>query len=59
MKFLRTSAAQATIANGSSVVVWDRSNYFNEASRPLHSKNTYADVKFRENILTGLVEKRL
>ena len=34
----------------SSVVVWDR-----EASRQLQDTNMFEDVKFNENILTGLV----
>ena len=42
---------------GSSVVVWDRDNYLQEASRQLRDTNIYEDVKVNENVLTGLVEK--
>ena len=45
------------VANkGSSVVVWDKDDYLQEASRQLQDTNIYKDVKFNENILTGLVE---
>ena len=42
---------------GSSVVVWDSDDYLQEASRQLWDTNIYKDVKFNENILTGLVER--
>ena len=42
---------------GSSVVVWDRDDYLQEASRQLRDTNMYEDFKFNENILTGLVER--
>ena len=42
---------------GSSVVIWDRDNYLQEASKQLQDTNIYEDVKFNENILTGLVER--
>ena len=41
----------------SSVVVWDRSDYFQEASRQLQDKTIYKDVRFSENILIDLVER--
>ena len=61
-KALRGLAADKTIVikgadKGSSVVVWDRSDYLHEASRQLPDKNLYENVKFNENILTGLVSK--
>ena len=42
---------------GSSVVVWNRYDYFQKVSRQLKDGNLYEDVKFNENILTSLVEK--
>ena len=42
---------------GSLVVVWDRADYILEAEKRLHDKRVYKEVKFNENILTGLVEK--
>ena len=42
---------------GSSVVVWDRDDYLQEASRQLRDTNIYGNVKHNENILTGLVER--
>ena len=42
---------------GSSVVVWDRDDYPQEASRELQDTNIYEDVKFNENIVTGRVER--
>ena len=42
---------------GSSVVVWNRYDYLQEASRQLRDTNIYEDVKFNENIFTGLVER--
>ena len=42
---------------GSSVVVWDRDDYLQEASRQLRDTNIYKDVKYNKNILTGLVER--
>ena len=44
---------------GSSVVVWDSDDYLQEASRQLWDTNIYKDVKFNENILTGLVERSI
>ena len=45
------------VDKGSSMVVWDRSDYLHEASRQQHNQNIYEDVKFNENILTDLVAK--
>ena len=45
------------IDKGSSVVVWNRDDYLQEASSQLRDTNIYEDVKFNENILTGLVER--
>ena len=42
---------------GSSVEIWDRDDYLQEASKQLQDTNIYEDVKFNENILTGLVER--
>ena len=61
-KALRGLAADKTIVikgadKGSSVVVWDRSDYLHEASRQLQDQNIYENVKFNENILTDLVAK--
>ena len=42
---------------GSSVVVWDRDDYLQEASRQLWDTNIYEDVKFNENFITGLLER--
>ena len=39
------------------VIVWDRDENLQEASRQLRDTNIYEDVKFNENILTGLVER--
>ena len=39
------------------MVVWDRSDYFQEASRQFQDKNIYEDVRFSENILIDLVER--
>ena len=39
------------------MVVWDRADYILEAEKRLHDKRLYKEVKFNENILTGLVEK--
>ena len=63
-KALRGLAANKTIAikeadKGSSVVVWDRSDYLHEASGQLQDQNIYENVKFNENILTNLVAKRI
>ena len=49
-KALRGLAADKTIVikgadNGSSVVVWDRSDYLHEVSRQLQDQNIYEDVK--------------
>ena len=61
-KALRGLAADKTIAvkgaaKGSSVVVWDRSDYLHEVSRQLQDQNIGEDVKFNENIFTDLVAK--
>ena len=42
---------------GSSLVVWDRDDYLEEASRQLQDTNIYEDVKLNQNILTSLVER--
>ena len=42
---------------GSSVVVWDRDDYLQEASRQLWDTIIYEYVKFNENILSSLVER--
>ena len=39
------------------MVVWDRAGYILEAEKHLNEKRVYEEVKFNENILTGLVEK--
>ena len=39
------------------MVVWDRADYILEAEKHPHDKQVYKEVKFNENILTGLVEK--
>ena len=61
-KALRGLAADQTIVikeadKGSSVVVWDRSDYLHEVSRQLQDQNICEDVKFNKNILTDLVAK--
>ena len=61
-KALRALAANKTIAikaadKGYSVVVWDRSDYFQEASRQHQDKSVYEDVRFSKNILINLVER--
>ena len=61
-KALRGLAADETIVikgddKGSSVLVWDRSDYLHKASRQLQDQNIYENGKFNENILTDLVEK--
>ena len=38
-------------------VIWDRADYILEAEKHLNGKYVYKEVKFNENILTGLVEK--
>ena len=62
MENFKALAADKTIVikaldKGSSVVVWDRSDYLQEAFRQLQDKNVYEDVRFRENILIDLVER--
>ena len=42
---------------GFSVVIWDRDDCLQEASKQLWDINIYEDVKFNENILIGLVER--
>ena len=39
------------------MVVWDRTGYILEAEKHLNGKRVYKEVKLKENILTGLVEK--
>ena len=61
-KVFRGLAADKTIVikradKGSSVVVWDRSDYLHEASRQVQDQNIYENVKFNENILIDLVSK--
>ena len=61
-KALRRLAADKTVVikgvhKGSSVTVWDRSDYPHEASRQLEDQNIYEDVKFIENILNDLIAK--
>ena len=41
---------------GSSGVAWDRDDNFQDVSRQLCDANIYKDVKFKENIDTGLVK---
>ena len=62
-KTLRGLAADKTIVikgadNGSSVVVWDRSDYLHEVSRQLQDQNICEYVKFNKNILIDLVAKK-
>ena len=62
MESLRSLAADKTIVikganKGSSVVVWDKSDYLHEASRQLQDQNIYENVLINENILTDLVAK--
>ena len=42
---------------GSCVVVWDRSDYLEEGRKQLEDRNTYEEVKFDSNDLSGLVRK--
>ena len=61
-KVLRGLAANKAIVikgadKGSSVVVWDRSDYLHKVSRQLQDQNIWEDVKFNENILIDLVAK--
>ena len=63
-KAWRGLAAELTIVikgadKGSSVVVWDRSDYLHEASRQLQDQNIHENVKFNENILIDLVAKSI
>ena len=39
------------------MVVWNRDDYLQEASRQLQDTNIYEDIKFNENIFTGLVKR--
>ena len=39
------------------MVVWDRADYILEAEKHFNDKRVYKEVKFNENILTGLVGK--
>ena len=43
---------------GSSVVVWDREDYFAEADRQLKDNDTYESSSFKDADLVKLVEKR-
>ena len=61
-KGLRNLAADKTIVikavdKGPSVVVWDRSDYLQKASRQLQDENIYQDIRFSENILKDLVQR--
>ena len=61
-KALRGLAADKTNVikgtdKGSSVVVWDKSDYLLETSRQLQDQNIYENVNFSENIVTDLVAK--
>ena len=61
-KALRNLAEDRSIVinradKGSSMVVWNRDDYLQEASKELLDTNIYEDVKFNENILTGLLER--
>ena len=61
-KALRALAADKTIVikaadKVSSVVVWDRSDYLQEASSQFEDKNIYDYVRFSENVLIDLVER--
>ena len=62
MKALRNLADDRSIEikggdKGSPVVIWDSEDYVQEVSKQLRDTNVYKDVKFNENILTGLVER--
>ena len=62
MESFKSLAANKTIAikaadKGYSGVVWDRSGYFQEASRQHQDKSVYEDVRFSKNILINLVER--
>ena len=48
---------QRGLDKGTSLTVWDRSDYLLEKSRQLEVQSIYEDVKFSENILTNLAEK--
>ena len=39
------------------MVVWDRADYILEAEKHLNGKLVFKEVRFNENILTGLVKK--
>ena len=39
------------------MVAWDRGDYILEAEKHLNEKGIFKEVKFNENILTGLVKK--
>ena len=39
------------------MVVWDRADYILETEKHLNDKRVHKEVKFNENIQTGLVEK--
>ena len=61
-KGLKVLASDKTIAikaadKVSSVVVWDSSDYLQEASGQFQDKNIYEDVRFSENILVNLIDR--
>ena len=61
-KALRNLATDSSVVikvadKGSSVVVWDRADCILETEKHLNDKRVYKEVKFNENILTGLIEK--
>ena len=39
------------------MVVWDRADHILEAEKHRNDKQIYKEIKFNENIVTGLVEK--
>ena len=39
------------------VVVWNRDDYLQEASRQIRYTNIYEDIKFNKNIRTSLLER--
>ena len=41
---------------GSSIVIWDRADYLAEANKQLSDNNIYKEVKFREKMLSDLVD---
>ena len=62
MKCLRSLANDRSIVikkaeKGSCVVVWDREDNKNEASKQIHDESVYKSVKFKDKILQDLAEK--